>query len=633
MMSVRFRLLILALLPIIVLLPLFLGFGLNRWSHRVDDLLIENVNSDLRIAEQVLQRTLIVTGKDIRALAQSADFRNLDPDAQINFLNEQRILLGLDFLYILHGQRLDHAAEKWPIIETAAFGETATEIDIFDQETLLAIDPQMAKRAQLPLIATEAAVPTDRTIETRGMMVHSASYVDNRTVLVGGILLNRNLNFIDRINELVYQSGQDTATRQGTATLFLEDVRVSTNVRLFEDVRALGTRVSAAVRSKVLDEGQTWLNRAFVVNDWYISGYLPLIDSFGERVGMLYVGFLETPFRQTVRRDYLSAALMFLIVVGVSVPFFLSLARGIFAPFETMIKTMAQVEDGDLNARIKPKAPHDEIGQVAAHLDHLLDEVQARDEDLSQRVEKRTQELRIANEKLEDTYQQLVMSEKLASIGEITAGLAHEINNPVAVIQGNVDVIRDTLGPAAREVSTELDLVDQQVFRINSMVSKLLKFARPSDYGTFSETVDMAHVVQDCLVLVDHVLTKSNITLEFEKGNSPLVAIDPGELQQVVINLVMNAVHAMGGAGRLFIRVGATENIAELIIRDTGPGVHPDNIGKVFDPFFTTKVGDQGTGLGLSISQNILRRVGGNMSVRNHPEGGAEFTVTLPAVV
>lgn len=632
-MSVRFRLLILALLPIVVLLPLFLGFGLNRWSNRVDGLLIENVNSDLRIAEQVLQRTLIVTGKDIRALAQSARLQSLSAHEKAQFLNEQRVLLGLDFLYTLTGDALDRATNKWPVIETAAFGETAAEIDIFDQQTLEAIDPQMAERARLPLIATEAAVPTERTVETRGMMVHAASYIDNRTVLVGGILLNRNLSFIDRINELVYQSGQENATRKGTATLFLEDVRVSTNVRLFEDVRALGTRVSAAVRHKVLDDGATWLNRAFVVNDWYISGYLPLNDSFGKRVGMLYVGFLETPFRQTVRRDYLSAALMFLVVLGVSVPFFLSLARGIFSPFETMIKTMARVEDGDLNARIKPKAPHDEIGQVAAHLDHLLDEVQARDKYLNERVEQRTQELRIANEKLEDTYQQLVMSEKLASIGEITAGLAHEINNPVAVIQGNVDVIRETLGPASSDVKTELDLVDQQVFRINSMVSKLLKFARPSDYGTFSETVDMAHVVQDCLVLVDHVLTKSNITLEFQNDTSPLVAIDPGELQQVVINLVMNAVQAMDGAGRLFICVKTVDTVAELTIRDTGPGIAPDAIGKVFDPFFTTKVGDQGTGLGLSISQNILRRVGGSMSVRNPTEGGAEFTVTLPTVV
>src|SRR5687768_2794105 len=107
--------------------------------------------------------------------------------------------------------------------------------------------------------------------------------------LVGGILLNQNLEFIDTINDLVYQSASLPEGSQGTATLFLDDVRISTNVRLFEGRRALGTRVSAAVRSAVMDEGRTWLDSAFVVNDWYISAYEPLVDSYGKRVGMLYV--------------------------------------------------------------------------------------------------------------------------------------------------------------------------------------------------------------------------------------------------------------------------------------------------------------------------------------------------------
>ena len=112
-----------------------------------------------------------------------------------------------------------------------------------------------------------------------------------------GILLNQNLEFIDTINDLVYQSASLPEGSQGTATLFLDDVRISTNVRLFEGRRALGTRVSAAVPLRgAWDEGRTWLDSAFVVNDWYISAYEPLVDSYGKRVGMLYVGFLQKPF-------------------------------------------------------------------------------------------------------------------------------------------------------------------------------------------------------------------------------------------------------------------------------------------------------------------------------------------------
>ena len=151
-------------------------------------------------------------------------------------------------------------------------------------------------------------MPSLRSSKDRGVVVHSATEVKTAPrsgVLVGGTLLNRNLNFIDTINALVYRTHE--GGRQGTTTLFLEDVRISTNMRLFEDARALGTRVSAEVRHAVLDQGQTWLNRAFVVNDWYISGYQPITDSFGSRVGMLYVGFLEAPYRAKIRSPMLLA--------------------------------------------------------------------------------------------------------------------------------------------------------------------------------------------------------------------------------------------------------------------------------------------------------------------------------------
>ena len=155
------------------------------------------------------------------------------------------------------------------------------------------------------------------------MVVQSASPVNlgdgREAVLVGGILLNQNLVFIDTINDLVYREASLPEGSQGTATLFLDDVRISTNVRLFEGRRALGTRVSAAVRSAVLGEGQTWLDSAFVVNDWYISAYEPIEDSRGKRVGMLYVGFLEAPFTAAKHQTVLTIVAAFLAITAASV--------------------------------------------------------------------------------------------------------------------------------------------------------------------------------------------------------------------------------------------------------------------------------------------------------------------------
>ena len=648
MKSVRLRLLLLALLPLVVLMPALLAVAVGRWSADYDALLVTNVQTDLRVADQYVQRILGTTGGDVTALARSLRFDRAvrAGDDLRAFLADERAALGLDFLYYL--PRDQAGGTGWPVIHRAAAGVAATEIDIFESKELAALPetgPALARRARLPLIPTQAAVPTTRTVEDRGMVVHSATPVatDGREgVLVGGILLNRNLGFIDTINALVYRDSGRAGARQGTATLFLEDVRVSTNVRLFEGSRALGTRVSAAVRHAVLDEGQTWLDSAFVVNDWYVSAYRPIVDSRGARVGMLYVGFLEAPFEAAKRNAYLLVFAAFVAVVALSAPLFLRLARAIFAPLERMTGTMARVEAGDLEARIGPVASRDEIGAVAAHLDSLLDQVQERDralrawnEELGARVEARTAELRAANAKLESTYQQLVMSEKLASIGEITAGVAHEINNPTAVIQGNLDVIREALGDRAEPLRQELDLIDRQVGRISAIVGKLLQFARPTEFGSFEADVDLAQVLRDCLVLVDHVLSKAEIAVTInEAADTPRVTINPGELQQVIINLVTNAAQAMGRGGQLLIETRPMTREeragAALVVADTGPGIAQDKLAAVFDPFFTTKQGE-GTGLGLSVSQTLIRQAGGIITVHNRAGGGAEFTIWLPA--
>lgn len=642
--SVRLQLLVMALVPLMVLLPVLLVMGISRWNNDYNNLLIAKVESELQVAEQYLQRIVGATGTSVEALAASLAIQKAAENGQLNdFLTAEKDALGLDFLSIVQPTSIDEHMQKWPVVQSALTGTARTAVDLFEADDLLMIDVALAEQAELILIPTEAAVPTDKVAETRGMMIHTAAPVSingSQRVLVGGILLNRNLDFIDTINTLVYQRKNTAEDPRGTATLFLEDVRISTNVRLFENVRALGTRVSAEVRSAVLDQGQTWLDRAFVVNDWYISGYLPIYDSFDQRIGMLYVGFLEEPFR-LVKRD--AIAMMWIAFIGVLIvfiPVFLRLAGGIFSPLERMTKTMRRVETGDLTARNNLNRSGGEIAEVSHHLDHLLDQVQERDkqlrdwaDDLNVRVEERTAQLQEANQKLETTYKQLVMSEKLASIGEITAGVAHEINNPVAVIQGNVDVVRLTLGEQAEPVKTELDLIDRQIMRIGGIVGKLLQFARPSDYGKFEEYVNLRDVTQDSLGLVDHVYASKDIDVKLEFTNVPDVKINPSELQQVIINLIINAVQAMDGKGILTIQSHVLERDGKngvcLAFHDSGPGISEDTINTIFDPFFTTKRA-KGTGLGLSISQTIIQTAGGIITADNHPKGGALMSIWLP---
>ncbi len=652
--SVRVRLLAIALLPMLVMMPLFLGVVVVNWSTRFDRLLIAKVNGELTIAHQFLSRLRERSSERVAALGASADFARIQATGNrvgmLDYLERERLRLGFDFLYFVDaGGRilaapqqatpLDH--RKWPVVRTALSGQSATEVDIFDADDLAAISGVLADQARIRLVPTKAALPTERTQETRGMVVHTATPVaTGKGALVAGTLLNRNLDFIDTINDLVYPAASLTEGSRGTATLFLEDVRISTNVRLFENVRALGTRVSVAVRSSVLDGGQVWLDRAFVVNDWYISAYEPISDSFGNRVGMLYVGFLDSPFRAAKQRTLLMIAVGFIVLIALSVPIFLRLARGIFKPLEEMVATIARVEQGDLGARSATSGADDEIARVSGHLDLLLDRVQQRDQqqrnwakELNDRVDERTRELREANQRLEATTKQLVVSEKLAAVGEITAGIAHEINNPIAVIQGNLDVIREGLGENAQAMKTEFGLIYEQVHLINILVNKLLQFARPEEYAGVIDQHVPNDVVNDSIPLVQHLLNKVDIALMLDLKADRPVAMNRTELQQVLINLLVNAIHAMPDGGQLCLHtrnhdIDADEGV-EIEVTDTGSGMTAEIIDNIFDPFYTTKQ-SEGTGLGLSISQKLVTRSGGRIRVQSTPGSGTSFYIWVP---
>lgn len=632
--SVRVRLLVIAVLPMLVLLPILLGSSVLRWSSKVDAILLNKVTGDLTIADQYLGRLIETSGERVDAVARSVDLlRALEGDDATAYLERQRERLGLDFLRVVR-------SSDWPVVQAALSGEWHSAIDVFDAQTLRAMSPDMSTRAEIPLVPTRGAVPTDRTVETRGMVIHSAAPLilpdGAPAALVGGMLLNHNLDFIDTINALVYRSESLPEGSQGTATLFLDDVRISTNVRLFENVRALGTRVSAEVRAEVLGEEQIWLDRAFVVNDWYISAYEPILDSFGAPVGMLYVGFLETPFSMAKRNSIITLAVAFVLIALASVPVFLRWAGRIFRPLESMTRTIDRVENGDLGARNAPVETDGEIAQVARHFDGLLDRLEQRDrelrdwgETLEHRVAERTQELQEAHWQLEETTERLILSEKLAAVGEITASVAHEINNPVAVIQGNLDLARSNLGAAGAPAAEEFRLIDDQVYRIGVIVSKLLHFARPEDYSGVDQSVDPGEVVRDCLVLTRHQVEASGIRSSLETGSRSLVRISRTELQQVVVNLILNAVHAMPGGGTL--RVLTEEDGPEVVltVQDTGSGIEPGTLARIFDPFFTTKH-TQGTGLGLSISRQIVSRAGGTITAHSTPGEGSRLIVRLP---
>ncbi|WP_018001200.1 ATP-binding protein [Paracoccus sp. N5] len=645
--SVRYRLLAIALLPVLVILPVFLGITMYQWSLKFDRLLTAKVNSDLTIAQQYLQNILETAGERIEMLARSEEFAHSADLAGL--LDLYRVRLGLDYLYLAspaggmvaaspRGARPLHVPGAAPVRGARNL------IEILDQAELRAISPGLAARAEIVMVDATGQKP--QQTETRGMVVQSVVAANRPdtgapAIMVGGILLNRNLSVIDRINELIYRPDTLPPGAHATVSLFLGDMRISTNVTVAGGARALGTRASAIVRDRVLGQGQVWLARAQVLQDRYISAYAPVEDSARQRIGMIYVGILERPFAEAKRRTVLLVLAAFLLVALVTVPVFLGWAGSIFRPLEKIAETFARLGRGDLSARTGVTRGADEITGLAMLLDTLLAQLQDRDRQLrawndalNQRVEERTVALRRAVHELQVATHQLVQSEKLAALGEISAGIAHEINNPLAVIQGNLDVLREILGPAARPAETELRLIDEQIHRISQIVTRLLDFARTDEPGEGDPATDPVQAVADCEPLVRHMLARGTVALRHDLRSTRMVRIGRVALQQVLVNLIANAIHAMpeGGEIRIASRDATLDGAqgVSLELSDTGTGIPPEILGQIFEPFVTSRGRKGGTGLGLSICRRLIERQGGSITVESDATG-SRFRIWLPA--
>jgi len=226
--------------------------------------------------------------------------------------------------------------------------------------------------------------------------------------------------------------------------------------------------------------------------------------------------------------------------------------------------------------------------------------------------------------------QQIIQSERLAAMGQMIGGFAHELNNPLTSILGMSELLQE--GEAPESVRKQMVVLQQQARRAAEIVQNLMYFSRPPAPG--KTPIDLGELVQRTLHLHAYSLRKNNITVDFLKETSvPAVSGDAHQLMQVFLNLILNSEQAMREVrdrGTLRIRIENQEKSVSVIFQDDGPGISPEILPNIFDPFYTTKRPGRGTGLGLSISKAILREHNGNVEATSGPGGGAVFTVTLP---
>jgi two-component system NtrC family sensor kinase len=415
---------------------------------------------------------------------------------------------------------------------------------------------------------------------------------------------------VDKIKQTVFQDVKYNGQDIGTATIFQDDVRISTNVNKDDGSRAVGTRVSEDVYNLVVGKGLPWIGRAYVVNNWYITAYEPIRNIDDKIVGILYVGLLEQKYVDSERRT----VVIYLVIAFVGMVVSMGLAYVISNRISESIRRLAaasqELTHGNLDARAEVTT-NDELRELADTFNSMAAAVKTRDEQLK-----------------EFTRRKIMESERLAIIGQLSAGVAHELNNPLQGIVTYSHLLLERL-PADSPVRESINKIVTQANRCIQIIRGLLDFSRPK--LPQKKLADLNHVLQQCVALVEdqHLFHNVEIVRKLDE-RLPQVVVDPAQIQQVFMNMLINATEAMNGDGCLTLttRRVASEGMVEVSFADTGHGISPENMEKIFNPFFTTK--ELGHGLGLAISYGFVKEHHGTISVESEIGRGTTFTVRLP---
>ncbi len=316
---------------------------------------------------------------------------------------------------------------------------------------------------------------------------------------------------------------------------------------------------------------------------------------------------------------------------------FLLLWGLVLRPVKRLRRAMERAGAGDLGARI-PVRSGDEMGELARSWNAMAGELQHAREDLegwNRTLEQRVQE---KTAQLEQTHHQMVVVEKMASLGKLAAVVAHEINNPLAGIRTYARLLRRQLagGEAAppsaeqrQETDRVLEMVDSEAGRCGDIVRNLLAFSRQQAARLSEE--DLTPVIERCRLLLNHQAEMLNVTLEARvDAGLPRVVCDAAQVQQMILALAMNALEATPAEGRVSMEARRDGDGVRLLVADTGSGIPKEHLDRIFEPFFTTKEAGKGVGLGLAVVYGIVNSHHGTITVDSEPGQGTTFTVRLP---
>ena len=585
--------------------------------NRVKDVLHLTAKRDLII------RSLV--GRDVEVLRRE--------------LERLRIEYGLDVLTVTDNKGVVLTRTRSPyqagdfqgndeLVRRALKREVVATTEIVPQEELAKDGPELVRQAYMEFVPTPMAKARPETKETSGMMLKAAVPIldinDNVLgTLYGGSLLNRNYEIVDKIKDIIFKGERYKGIDTGTATIFQWDLRISTNVKDKSGLRAISTRVAKDVYDQVLENGRAWVDRAFVVNDWYIAAYEPIRNLKGEIIGILYVGTLEEPYtdiRNRVIYSFFGIAFLGVVMVLILAYF---ITRSITRPIDELVKATEVIAGGDFSHEV-PIQSRDEVGHLAGSFNRMTGTLKAT-----------MDELYVLNTKLQDLNRHY-----LEMLGFVT----HELMQPIGVLKGFLVMLDDeSLGPLGtpkqkQAVSTMLRNVNALI----NMIQKYLQLGRIESGKMEVNKVHMPIFAQALQPILEDERQQINarkmeVVIENEESFRKVEGeADPVLLRIVFSNLIGNVLKYGQEGGKIWC--GFREEPEEFLfyVKNEGRGIPADQLTKVFEKF--SRLGGElerargGTGLGLFNSKEVVERHGGRIWAESEEGKWANFLFTIPKV-
>jgi len=607
------------------------------------------VAADLRVAHNFLNQELEEAEVALSLLAENQlvkDFlkkKKVSSESLKQWLEKKRTGLNLDVLSLCDQKGEVVLRTRSPyntgdsclqisLISKALQGKIASGVVVIPPWKLKMEGEGLTEKAKITFKPTPRAKPRSERAETSGMFLMAAVPVVTEEgkvegVLYAGNLLNRNYYLVDYIRDMVFEEKDYEGKPLGTVTIFQEDVRIATNVKEEDGSRAIGTRVSEEVYEKVLEKGEVWLGRAFVVNNWYISAYEPIWSFEGKIIGMLYVGVLEEKYTDIRNGVFLS--FLPIIFGGIAATLVISylLSGDLSEPIKRLAKATTRIARGQLRYTLEKEKEYPKIEELP-YLE--IQELTRNFNRMTAALHKRETELKKANEELKQINRNYM---------EILGFVTHEIKNRLGIIMGSAYNLKGEVVGRLNEGQKKMaNILLRNAERLNVMIKNYLDLSRieRGELRVDKEEVDFKEdILEPVLDEFKGEVESSGIRLDVDVPSPSKLKADLDLLRIVMENLISNAIKYGREKGKIKIGAKKEDNIWKINVWNEGEGIPEDEIDKLFTKFTRLRSGEKireerGSGLGLFITREIIQKHRGKIWVESEEGKWANFIFTLP---